>query len=474
MSRPVAIIQWPAGVEFTGEYKYKGRVYINSPRAQSQCHLSIGGISRLVHSGRVRYLKVLRGNLPVVYLYDQQDIAHIPDAGLSQPERYRKAERQQAPNGKWYLAARAFCRFVGTSGNTLFNRWRVAGVPVLDYAPLDTHKFREGNGRHIDFYSEDQARKIIEAREAIPPNLQRAAVAAKRCNVDERYVKKLAKRGAIEAEMRPTAIGRRSRQVWFVDVDSLREFLRLRKREKEPQTISDPISVKEAARLCETHPPTMLCWIREGKIEYEKVRPVRGGAQRFVLSRQKVLAFAEVLRQTRGAGGTEEWLHRRQVRIQFPNVTPEILRRYRNEVVPLLGRPLRSRLVDRPPGLKCRSPQVRQWWTEDTRQLAEWLEGGDHNPHGANAAPHPVNGQAAHVPETEAAPMPRLRRGRKKGVRDPEVVRREREMLAAWDRREFGSNKAATGAAFGFYRQDATKLINDHERKKSDYERRRL
>jgi hypothetical protein len=70
------------------------------------------------------------------------------------------------------------------------------------------------------------------------------------------------------------------------------------------------------------------------------------------------------------------------------------------------------------------------------------------------------NGEPTSPPE-----KPRGRRGRPKG-RDPEVLKREKEMLAAWDRGEFGFNKSAAGRAFNFHRQDATRIINAHERRK--------
>ena len=39
-------------------------------------------------------------------------------------------------------------------------------------------------------------------------------------------------------------------------------------------------------------------------------------------------------------------------------------------------------------------------------------------------------------------------------------------MLADWKVRKFGENKAQTGAAHGMDRSDATKLINNYERKR--------
>jgi hypothetical protein len=52
--------------------------------------------------------------------------------------------------------------------------------------------------------------------------------------------------------------------------------------------------------------------------------------------------------------------------------------------------------------------------------------------------------------------------GRPRGVTRA-VADRVKRMLQAWDRGEFGNNKAAAGRAFSFNRPDASKIINAHE-----------
>src|SRR5262249_6012783 len=56
------------------------------------------------------------------------------------------------------------------------------------------------------------------------------------------------------------------------------------------------------------------------------------------------------------------------------------------------------------------------------------------------------------------------RRGRPKGE-TPDVSRRKKEMIQAWDRGEY-ETKAEAGRAHGFQRSDAAKIIKAHERKK--------
>jgi hypothetical protein len=63
----------------------------------------------------------------------------------------------------------------------------------------------------------------------------------------------------------------------------------------------------------------------------------------------------------------------------------------------------------------------------------------------------------------DTPPRHRKRRGRKKGWRDPDVTGRQTKMLEAWDRGEFGKNKAAAARAYGFNRPDASKIIREHE-----------
>jgi hypothetical protein len=67
-----------------------------------------------------------------------------------------------------------------------------------------------------------------------------------------------------------------------------------------------------------------------------------------------------------------------------------------------------------------------------------------------------------HATESELRP----RRPGRPPVRTRDRIDREAEMLKAWDQKKFGTNKAATGRAFDIDRSDATKLINDHERRR--------
>lgn len=95
---------------------------------------------------------------------------------------------------------------------------------------------------------------------------------------------------------------------------------------------------------------------------------------------------------------------------------------------------------------------------ESVRRLAARLRG---TPRPAEEPPAPV------VPATSTATAQTPKRnkgGRPLGSRDPDVVRREKEMLEGWDRGEFGDNKAKAGRAFGFDRGNASKLINAHMR----------
>src|SRR5262249_4694175 len=64
----------------------------------------------------------------------------------------------------------------------------------------------------------------------------------------------------------------------------------------------------------------------------------------------------------------------------------------------------------------------------------------------------PPNAAAADSPAEAPAPPPRGR-GRPKG-RTQNVLDRITKLLESWDRREFGDNKAATAAAYGFNRSD--------------------
>jgi hypothetical protein len=57
-------------------------------------------------------------------------------------------------------------------------------------------------------------------------------------------------------------------------------------------------------------------------------------------------------------------------------------------------------------------------------------------------------------------------KGRPKGT-TPEVQARKREMLEAWDRGDYGTNKAAYARRFKFHRPDASKIIDAHEANKA-------
>jgi hypothetical protein len=60
------------------------------------------------------------------------------------------------------------------------------------------------------------------------------------------------------------------------------------------------------------------------------------------------------------------------------------------------------------------------------------------------------------------------KRGRQKGWRDEEVANRKQKMLEAWDRGDFGKNKAAAARAYNFHRPDASKWIREHQRSKEE------
>jgi hypothetical protein len=75
------------------------------------------------------------------------------------------------------------------------------------------------------------------------------------------------------------------------------------------------------------------------------------------------------------------------------------------------------------------------------------------------------------TPATRDAPRPQsaaqtatVKRppGRPEGSISPDVARRKKEMLEAWDRGEYES-KAAAARAHGFHRPDASKIIDEHE-----------
>jgi hypothetical protein len=68
--------------------------------------------------------------------------------------------------------------------------------------------------------------------------------------------------------------------------------------------------------------------------------------------------------------------------------------------------------------------------------------------------------------QQNAPDQPPRKRGRPKGTIDEGRVKRIRLMLEAWDRGEFGGNKAQAGRMYGFHRPAATVIINAHEKKK--------
>jgi hypothetical protein len=102
------------------------------------------------------------------------------------------------------------------------------------------------------------------------------------------------------------------------------------------------------------------------------------------------------------------------------------------------------------------------------QMIAEWKRSGRPRKlaqaEKTTTSEQPASGEAPPSVEDET-PQPSRGRGRPKG-RTTERIKREKEMLAAWDRGEYCTNKARAGRAHGFHRQDATNLINDHERKK--------
>ena len=131
--------------------------------------------------------------------------------------------------------------------------------------------------------------------------------------------------------------------------------------------------------------------------------------------------------------------------------------------------------------------QVKQWWKPDLVKLKTLREQhGGKFPRG----PRPSYSRSKGSDPNKMAPVPgalpdqsadgapqedslnqvpkiqRGRRGRKKGYRNPKVSERIKRMLDAWDRGDFGNNKAVAGRKCGFGRSEATKIINDHERKK--------
>ncbi len=81
-------------------------------------------------------------------------------------EHFTPLDRRQAPNGKWYLSPQDYKKKLGISERTRYY-WRDHGIHTLDGEKPDTHPFQGGNGREMDYYSEEQADRILEARRAM-------------------------------------------------------------------------------------------------------------------------------------------------------------------------------------------------------------------------------------------------------------------------------------------------------------------
>jgi excisionase family DNA binding protein len=285
--------------------------------------------------------------------------------------------------------------------------WRKKGVPILDGEKLDVRDFPDGNGKPTPFYSERQAKRILEARKNAGDALVSAKKAASRCRVAARLVTQLAHDGEIEAELRPTQIGPQTFQSWRVSVQSLRQALQRHKQAKtRPKEIPDPVATDEAADLCGVRRGTIQKWIRQKKIRSEELGP------RLVVSRREALEFAAARTKTLGNGESQPWLYRRQVRSQYPRLPRETLSYYTQHPLPPLGRPIHVRLVDRPPGLITRYKRVRQFFAADVSVFVKWLHA-----RGNGGEAQPVNGQAK---QAEEPPTPG-RRGRKRSPRTREL-----------------------------------------------------
>lgn len=374
---PVAIVQWPADSKYTGIYRHYGDDYISAHRAYAKYRLQRGVLSALRRANKVRYVKVTRPGMPgYAYLNREGDLAAAAaEYHLDQAERYRRAERQQAPNGDWYLSPGAFSQFVGVAATTRDN-WRETGVPILGGEALDLRDFRDGNKKLRPYYSEKQAERIVESRAGGNDGLVPIAAAAKACQVDARFVRSLAKKGVLYAELRSMQIGGKTSRAYRIRTEDLRAELMRRRTKAKNCTFADPIIVAKAAKICRVDPGTVRRWIASGKIAHDNIAcgERNGAGRRFVVSRQEALAFAALQAQASKAGGEEEWLYRRQIFIQFPRLPLHALRYYRLHAVPTLGRAVRCRTMDRPPGIKCPHKHIRQFLVADVRALAEWLQ----------------------------------------------------------------------------------------------------
>jgi excisionase family DNA binding protein len=387
MSKPVAILQWPVGTEYTGVLSYNDAVWIDSHKSYERYRLQTGQLSELREAERLHYIQVRRpGMNALVYLNNEEELATIAAAQHRPPrERYQQAERRQAPNGEWYLAPRAYYRRLRITKRTV-RYWRKFGIPILEGEELDTHAFVDANGRKTTYYSESQAQRIEEARKESAAtektdDIVREDIAAKRCRVSVNLVRRLAKKQAIESERRPVHKGGQTVEMYFVSLKGLRRYLRRRARKtRKAKTITDPVSVDEVANLCGVHRTTVNNWIKNKRISHENIGQIRGaprwgGGRRFVVSRSEALKYAAGL----PSGDGEEWLYRFQIKLQFPGLSFRILEHYsirkpKAYNVPPLGRPVAIRSVDRPPGLMCPFERVHQFSRQDVNVLVEWLQ----------------------------------------------------------------------------------------------------
>lgn len=69
----------------------------------------------------------------------------------------RSPERQQAPNGEWYLSPKAYKKKLGITRQT-WRYWKAVGIPILGGERLDAHRFRDACGRQVDYGSESLRR----------------------------------------------------------------------------------------------------------------------------------------------------------------------------------------------------------------------------------------------------------------------------------------------------------------------------
>lgn len=295
--------------------------------------------------------------------------------------------RQQAPDGQWYLSPRAYQKKLGIGKQTR-RYWLENGIPILEYEGLDRHLFHNGRGRYVDYYSGCQGQRIIEARRTsaiieATDDLVPETIAAKRCKISVNRVRRLAQKQLIETERRPIYKASKNKKhkqpvsIYWVSVKSLRNHLHNYATNKEKaKTITDPISVARAAELCEVAKGTVNTWIRDKKISCENLGHVGRGGRRFVVSQKEVGEFS---RKTLPSGDEQEWLYRFQIKPQFPELSFRVVEHYsirkpKAYNVPPLGRPVVTRPVDRPPGLKCPYERVHQWARGDLRVLDEWLK----------------------------------------------------------------------------------------------------